>query len=173
MSKEDFKEEINRDFKTEIFINKNELDEELVKQPQLYCYWAEQEAAALYERDKNKEKLDLVKAELDGEIRKNPNKYGIEKITESAISNAIIQNSKYKEANDFYLQSVQDARILGVAKISFDMRNNSLKGLVSLFVSGYWASNPKESSMAKDLKEEAVRKEHYESLKEGIRKRRG
>lgn len=163
---------MQRDFKKEIFIDKNSLDDELVRQPQLYCDWTEQEAEAQYNRDKNKEKLDLVKAELDGEIRKNPVKYGIEKITESAISNAIIQNSKYQEANNIYLQSVQDARILGVAKTSFDMRNNSLKGLVSLFVSGYWASNPKESSMTKGLKEEAVRKEHYESLKEGIRKRR-
>ena len=69
----DFKEEITRDFKTEIFIDKNSLDEELVRQPQLYCYWAERETEALYERDKCKEKLDLVKAELDGDIRKFKN----------------------------------------------------------------------------------------------------
>lgn len=163
---------MQRDFKKEIFIDKNSLDDELVRQPQLYCDWAEQEAEAQYNRDKNKEKLDLIKAELDGEIRKNPSKYGIEKITESAISNAIIQDKKYQEANNIYLQSVQDARILGVAKTSFDMRNSSLKGLVSLFISGYWASNPKENSTTKDFKEAAERKDHYESLKEGIRKRR-
>ena len=162
---------MSRDYKKEIFIDKNSLDEELVKQPQLYLHWAEQEAEALYDRDKIKEKLDLIKAELDGDIRKFPGKYGIDKITESAITNAIIQNSKYKKANEEYLQSIQDARILGIAKSAFDMRNTSLKGLVSLFISGYWASDAKDNSTIKNKKEEATRKEHYDSLKEGMKKR--
>lgn len=168
--KNDFKEEINRDYKTEIFINKNELDEELVKQPQLFCYWAEKEAEVLYDRDKCREKLDLIRAELDGDIRKFPARYRIDKVTESAISNIIIQDKKYQDANEKYLQAIHDARILGIAKSAFDMRNNSLKGLVTLFVSGYWSSDVKDNSLMKNIKEETKRKEHYESLKDGMKR---
>ena len=84
-------EEYERDLK----LDRDNLDREWEKQATLFMKWAERHAEALYERDRKKEKLDLVRAELDASLRANPELFGFDKKpTESAISAWIISQDR-------------------------------------------------------------------------------
>lgn len=163
----------DKSYKEEIAIDVDALDKEWSNQPTRFCEWAEKEVDAQFERDRAKEKLDLVKAEVDSAIRKNPKTYGInaEKITEMAISNAIIQDKRYKEALSGYLEKVKKARILGVAREAFDHRKRALEKLTDLFLSQYW-SDPKEGKVTRTMREEKNKGDHYEALEKSRVRRR-
>jgi hypothetical protein len=147
------------EFKKDLEIDKWKLDEEWVGQAQLYAAYATKAVEKAYERDKAREYLDLTKAELDTEIRKDPSKYGIEKVSESAISNAILQQSKYKKASGDYLLLIKETKIFEVARDSFDHRKKALEKLTDLFLSNYWAD--RDLRKAEDKKDDLG----YEQLK--------
>jgi hypothetical protein len=146
---------MTENYKKDLTIDKFSLDQEWINQPLLFCEWAEKAVEASFERDKAKEQLDLIRAELDGKIRTNPSDYGLEKVTESAIANAIIQTSEYKKANNAFLEAVKDTRTYDVARESFDHKKKALEKLTDLFLAGYWS----EPKIDKNVKEEFVEKE--------------
>lgn len=164
---------INNSYKDDIKIDRNNLEEEWVNQPKKFIEWAEKEIDAQWERDRAKEKLDLVRAELDSAIRKNPKLYGItaEKITEAAISNAIIQEKKFKEASETYLEKVREAKIMGVAREGFDQRKKALEKLTDLFLSQYWAE-PRQGKVTKVVRDEQDKQNHMDTLEKSMIKRR-
>ena len=71
-------------------IDKFSLDEEWERQSVLYMEWAERVAEKQLHRDRMKFNLEYVKANLDYQIRSSPEKYGITRVTEASIQNAII-----------------------------------------------------------------------------------
>ena len=144
-------------------IDKYRLDEEWQTQALKFCEWAEKEVEALYLKDKVKEQLDLVKAQLDSAVRKNPEVYGLEKVTEGAIQNVIFQHKDYMDVSRAYLDAIKEARILGVAREAFDHRKKALEKLTELFLSQYWAE-PREGKITKEVREEQAKDQHLQSL---------
>jgi len=140
---------MGENYRKDLEIDKYQLDDAWVNQPSMFCEWAEKAVEAYFERDKKKEQLDLTRAELDGEIRTDPAKFKIEKITENAVSNAIITHNKYREANEKYLEAIKNAKILDIAREGFDHKKKSLEKLTDLFLSGYW-SEPRIKAEAKE-----------------------
>jgi len=122
-----------------ILIDKYSLDVEWEKLPGLYDKWAREFVEAEYERDKAKEQLDVVRAEIDTEIRKRIGEGKSNKMTEAAISNTIILNKRYQQASNNYIDSVKAAKILDIARRSFENKKKSLERLTDLFLVGYWA----------------------------------
>ena len=86
-----------------------------------------------------KEKLDLTKAELDKEIRMHPESFDIAKITEAAVTAAIISHSKYKEANRNYLDAKYESDVSSAAVRAIDARKDALENLVRLHGQQYFA----------------------------------
>ena len=83
----------------EIFnIDMNVLDKEWVKQPKTFFKYASLLADARRKMEEAKVEADVVRAEIDLDIRKNPSDYDLEKITEVSISNSILQQEKYQKA---------------------------------------------------------------------------
>lgn len=138
-------------YKDDLKINKYELDEEWLKQPMVFIQWAEEYVNAQADRDRRKEQLDLIKAELDNEIRSNPEKYGLAKVTEGAIQNLILTEGSFRDAQDKYLEAVKNAKILDVAKEAFDHKKKALEALTQLFLSGYFMSD--KAVMKGDVKD--------------------
>lgn len=153
-----------KDFKKDLEIAKHELDKEWINQPILFVEWAEQAVNASFVKDKAKERLDLTRAEVDFKIRSNPSKYGIEKITESVVTNTIITSKEYKAANDNYLNAIKEAKILDVAREAFDHKKKALERLTDLFLAGYW-SNP---NIKKEVKEQ-FEQENVNEMKKVLR----
>ncbi len=122
------------EFKDDLKINDLNLQEEVIRQSELYSKYALEHISAGSDKDKAKSKLDLVRAELDSEIRADPGKFNVVKVTESAISAAILCSSKYQDSQKELQDKREQEGIMGVAKDSFLMRASMLKLACSLVI---------------------------------------
>jgi len=135
-----------RDYEKDLRIT-GDLKEEWKKQASLYSYFAKEYAKADKKKDLMKEKLDIIKAELDLEIRTNPKKFiEIPKITEAVVSSLILLQSEYKNAKQEFLDTENEALILNLGVKAFEHKKKALENLVQLCLSERW-SEPKEPSM--------------------------
>ena len=136
------------DYDNDLRIDPNALDIEWLDQPRTYMRYAEQLARALKEVDKTKERLEVVKAELDHEIRDAAERGGGKKPTESAISNTVTNHSRYQQAMSDYNDAKYESNLLSSAVRAFDQRKAALENLVRLHASSYFAgpSVPRELS---------------------------
>lgn len=126
-------------FRDDAKIDKHGLDYEWLRQAELFQKYAVEYANAMFERDKAKDRLELIKAEVDSEIRGDPESFGFEgKPTEPAIASAILQSSEYKEAKGNYLSSVREMNIVMGAKGAMEHKKAALETLAKLYLSGYW-----------------------------------
>ena len=147
-------------YEKDIVIDETALDIEWLEQPSLMMKYARNSASAKMDLDKAKEALDLVKAELDKHIRINPSKFDIEKITEGAITAAILQHARYKKASEVVIQAQFENNIAQGAVKAFDARKDALENLVRLHGQQYFAG-PK---MPRDLEwERAERQKHVDA----------
>ena len=162
-------------YKEDLEIDKYSLDDELQKQAMLFAEWAEKEVDAQFERDKAKERLEVVKAEADRSIRAAAEKRNA-KITESAIQNMVILHEGVREANSEHLDSVKNAKVMAVAREAFEHKKRALEKMVDLFLSNYWAE-PRIKAEAEDLHErnraEGLRKATEKAAGERIRRAKG
>ena len=131
------------DYREDLEIDLSNLHEEWLRQPMLYSQYAEASAEALRQKDLAKNKLEVVKAQLDLAIRSDPAKFELGKITEAAITNTILLQEEYQEVYREYIQAKYEFDILcGVVK-SFDQRKTALENEVRLWGAQYFAG-PKE-----------------------------
>jgi hypothetical protein len=126
------------DYEKDLQIDKYGLDDEWAKQAHLFHHWSIILAEAEMVRDKAKENIDLVKAELDLAIRSDPSKFGLEKITESAVNSAIVTDKKYRLVLDDYNQLKYNHKIIQSAIESLNHKKYALDNLVRLFLSEYY-----------------------------------
>lgn len=152
-------------YEKDITIDDSALDLEWLDQPKLMLKYAQYAAQLSMERDILKEQVDVVKAELDAEIRTDPEKFGLSKITEGAVSNTILVQEKYKQIMKDYLQSKYEADVAKGAVNAFEHRKNALENLVKLFGQQYFAG-PK---MPRNLSEERqFREEQQKQVDAGV-----
>jgi len=111
-----------------------------------YMHWSNKWVAAVSERDRAKENLDVIRAEVDREIREA---YSGKKPTEAAISALVSTNTRYRKASDQLIDLNEKVNIFVSAKAAFEHRKKALEGLTQLWVNGYW-SEPKISGVAKE-----------------------
>ena len=136
------------DYEKDMEIIPDALDVECTDQPSLVMKYARIAADADMVADLAKDKLDLVKAELDNTIRTKPEKFGLEKLTEAVVQNTILTQDKYKEAMANYLEAKHEARIVSGATRAVDHRKSMLESLVKLHGQQYFAG----PNIPRDLK---------------------
>jgi len=130
------------------------LDNHWLEQPMLVIKYGELYVNAEAERNKAKDQLELVKAELDSLIRGNPSTWGIEKVTEGAIQATLIQHPDYQLANQALQKSINDLNLIKIARDAvMNDRKEALRGLTQLYVSGYFASSDLPKSITSQQKE--------------------
>lgn len=153
---------MEKGYEQDMRIDETALDVEWLDQPMLMLKYARIAADAKKELDLAKENLELVKADLDKEIRKHPDDFDIVKITEPLLLNAIISQDEYKEANSKVIEAQYDVNIANGAVKAVEGRKDSLENLVKLHGQQYFAG----PSMPRDLTWE--RKEHQKKVDAGI-----
>ena len=126
-------------YEEDIRIDETSLDVEWLEQPAKMLKYVKHAARMRMELDQAKESLDVVRAGLDKEIRTTPEKYGIEKVTEGAVSAAILLHPKYQNANGMYLETKYEYDIASGAVRAFEQRKDSLENLVRLHGQNYFA----------------------------------
>ena len=134
---------MGEEYEKDLAIDPMALDEDWLAQPGLYMKYSVMAADANKRENQAKERLDVVKAELSMDIRKDPSKYGVEKITEDVVKSTILLQPKYKAASDELIEAGYEYSILQGAVRAFDHRKAALENEVKLWLGSYY-SGPKE-----------------------------
>jgi len=138
-----------------------------------YMKWSEKWVNAVSERDRIKEALDVLKAELDRKYRYELQLTESKKPTEASITAMIIADENYKLTQQALIDANEAVNILASAKVAFDHRKKALEGLTQLWVSGYW-STPKIPVEIKERVESTSQyhKEQRKALNSNVRLKR-
>jgi len=136
-------------------IDEDALDLECLDQPMRFLEVAKANAQAQFEVDEAKNKLELVAAEVDASIRNEPDKYGISKITETLVANAVKMTKEYKEQLEDFNKVKFNAAVIRSAMMAFEQRKTMLELLVKLNGQSYFAG----PSVPRDIQSERAKKE--------------
>ena len=129
-------------YEKDLYIDETNLDIEWLDQSMLFMKYAKHSAETQRDFDDVKQKLDVLKAELDKEIRENPSDFGIEKVTEGAIQSAILTTPRYQAMYEALLDTKFENDMAKNAVQAFNQRKEALENLVKLNGQQYF-SGPK------------------------------
>jgi hypothetical protein len=151
-------------YEKDVTIDPDALDVEWLGQPGLIFKYSKKSAEVQQELSNAKEALELTKATLDKKIRSNPEKYGIEKITETVVLNTIISQEDFKEANQVYQEAQFEVNILRGVMDALNNKKSALENLVKLHGQNYFAG----PSVPRDLSKEWEQREKQNEVNSGI-----
>lgn len=146
-------------------IDHNALDVECLEQPGSFMRISQAAAQSNAELDRAKESLDVMKAEISKKIRLNPEKYGIEKLTEAQVECAVISEPSYRDAQQKLIDLREQANILGGAVRAFDQRKKMLELLVSLYGQQYFAGPKMPRDLNLEVAKDSLRRKAFDKMK--------
>ncbi len=114
----------------ELAIDEKLINDELKDQAAKYAWWATLHTMARGKRDELKRKLDLLEAELDGEIRRKLQESG-EKATERVIGTQLLQTARYQKLQQQYAEAQQQETVLAVAREAFMQRKDMVVAIAT------------------------------------------
>lgn len=152
------------EYTEKLFIDRDRLDREFLQQPAIYMEYAQQAAEADDERDAAKRRVEVVRAEVDQEIRERAAVAG-EKITEAVVAARVLLDPRTEKAEAQLRKATLDAKVLGAAVRAFEQRKKSLEKLADLWCQGYY-STPEENRGGKETRKQT------EKLQERMNKER-
>ena len=127
------------------------------KQPSLVEKWGTRWAEARDKERRGKRNLEIVYAEIEKEVRSNPEDYNIEKITENAVRSAVVISKKYNDIYNEHLDSCKEVDLMGVARDTIADKRASIDGEIKLFLNSYYARNTQDSDL-KEAKSKDIKK---------------
>lgn len=141
----------------ELKVDLNQLDDEWVKQPNIYYEAASQASDARKDYEEARNDLEVVKAELDKAIREDPESYGVGKLTEAIVTQTIVRQKEYKRACQEVVNTRHAMDVANAYVGALDHKKTALTKLVDLFLSNYF-SKPQASKGAKEKMEDVERR---------------
>jgi len=121
-------------------IDKDNLELEWEKQSHLYYFYAEQSANAIEAQQIAKEEVEVLEAQLDRDIRNDPESYDImDKLTEKKVMSAIWGEEDYKNTKTKAIECTKTVNVLKGILTAFDHKKSALESLTRLFLSNYYA----------------------------------
>lgn len=162
------------EFQKDKAIDPSQLDVECVRQAETFFKWAERSIEARAEVDRAKFKLEVTESRLEIECRKNPEHFGLGKVTESGIKAAVILHADHREAYKNYIEARREEGLLSVAVQAMDMKKRQLENLITLHGQKYFAgpSVPRDLIGAyvesqKDVEEKFTQRQVVRSRRRG------
>lgn len=145
-------------YEKDLKIDEDSLDLELLNQASLFMKYAKHYADTRRILDEEKQRLDIVKADIDKQIREHPDKFKIEKVTEGAIQSAILTEGTYNIAYKKFLDAKYESDMANNAVQSMNIRKEMLEGMIKLLAQSYFAgpSVPHDLSKLKAEREKAT-----------------
>ena len=156
--------EYNVDYMKDLEIDESKLDLEWLKHSGLFMKYQEQAIFAETKLDKLKEQLNVQKAEfekfeaeLELQIRKNPDLFGIEKITEGTVKAAKLadkgRENELKKIQNLNMEIVDQKEKMNLyygATKAFVQRKSALENLVQLYFASYYSQPSENKKSIKD-----------------------
>lgn len=134
------------EFRSLLTIDKDNLDEELMRQASYLNEVSEAAAEASSIAEDLKEQLSAIDAEADREIRASGNN----QYTEAHVKNKIILHPKHVSGLKAYLTAKAHAGKLRALKEAFVERGYLIRELCSLYVSNYYSTSSVRSETTGD-----------------------
>ena len=138
-TKEEFKTELD-ELKEAIPIDINSLHLNAQEQPELAYRAGKLAAEAKAEARRKQILLDESKAIADREVRLEPSKFGLSKVTEGAVASAVLLHPTVAEANKLKLEVDIFADITQSLREAYQHRKSMLNLEGELYVSNYFGS---------------------------------
>ena len=113
------------DLEKDLGISRETLSDDCVRQSSFFAWYSVLAENAKAERDRAKERIGVVKAEVDQEIRAKKEAEG-KKTTENMLSQLIELDERYRQAVDAHLDASRIYGILSVAPQAFEHRRDML-----------------------------------------------
>jgi hypothetical protein len=143
------------DYHKEVQIDESALDVAWLEQSDKMRKMIQIQAQLKKEYDSAAERLSVVRAELDFNIRADPEKYDLPKVTENAVQSAIILNDAYRKVSEEVLEARYEYESAKGGVVAFEHRKSALENLVKLLLQGYFAG-PK---MPRNLTDKILQKQ--------------
>jgi len=153
-------------FRLWLQIDEHNLDEMLVKQPSLYHEICDRHARAVSRRDKLKEGLKVVGAELNLSVKEEADKKR-KKMTEHTASAAVLSKKEHKDATKAFRKACLRVDRLQALRDAFQQRAFVLRDLVALFLSTYYSEHSVDGNSVKGVKQA-----RYEKIRRNLAKDR-
>ncbi len=145
-------------------IDLDRLEEECIAQPKLMYDAIMELVEAKRDYEQAKADLQLTGSELDRDIRRNPSRFGLEKVTEDVVKQTVIWQVQYQNANKRVLETKYDMEVFGARVTALESKKKSLELAVDLWSKAYFAEPkiPREARtvMEADSKLAARRRTH-------------
>jgi hypothetical protein len=130
-------------YREELKIDLYKLDEEWLDQPNKVERWTTRHAEAEAIRDRLEQRIGVVKALVEEDVRKKPAKYGwgdsSRHPTEPFISSQVTKSRKVQKAQRDFIEAKKNAKILAGAVRSFEHRKRALEKLYDMWCRQYYA----------------------------------
>ncbi|MCH7561604.1 MAG: hypothetical protein IIC67_09630 [Thaumarchaeota archaeon] len=163
------------DFAADLELDPNQLDVEAVRQGEIFYKWAEQLVNAKEHVDRMKFQLEVTEAKLNVEIRDDPAKFRIEKITEAVVKAAIVMSPRYEEKRCLYIEAQSVSALLSNAVAALEQKKRMLEVLITLHGQEYFAgpSTPRNLVQAcVDAKEKRIKEGEDKQAKRSRRRKK-
>jgi len=116
------------------------LEEECRNQPVLHQEVSEAVADAKRRAKTAAKHVEFVKADLLNRIRREPEKYGLSKVTETSVDAAAVVQPVYQEAIRKMLDAEEYASALAGLEVAMMQRKSMLNDEVALFLKSYYTT---------------------------------
>ena len=126
-----------RDIQKDVTLNRFRLEKCSEEQPAVFHYWAEKEAEIKAARDKADNRLNLIRAEVELEIRNDVEKYG--KLTEAKVAALIETNPDVIKVKKELVEVKEQANLVSAAVRAMEHRKDQIENLTRLWISSYYA----------------------------------
>lgn len=160
------------DYEGDLSIDPNALDKEWLRQSSLMGKYCRLSVELRRQTDSAKETLDVVRAGLDREIRKHPEKYELEKVTDTSVGATILVQESYTEANGKYLQAKYEQEMVQNAVRAIEHKKDSLEALVRLLGMSYFSAPKSPLDINRDWERESTTKSFNRRIGEKLNKKR-
>jgi hypothetical protein len=152
-------------YREDIAIDETALDLEWLGQPQLAYEYAQYQADARKVMDIAKENQMVIHAEVEQEVREDPDAFKLAKVTEKAIEAAILQDSRYRAASKKVINCQHEYSSSQAAVHAIEHRKQALENLVKLMGMNYFSSPKEARDLPVEVKERNERRRINKTIK--------
>lgn len=128
------------EFRARICIDPEALDVGALEQSGLFFDWASRAAEGRATMEQEKHNLDILTSKMSLKCRRSPDEFGLSKVTESAITDAINATQEYRQQLLKYLNAREESLYLDACVEALAQRKRMIEILVSLHGQSYFAT---------------------------------
>lgn len=127
------------EFELDLKIDPEQLDVEAGMQGELFFKWASKATRAKSKVDRKKFALDILYSTLMSKARKNPESFGLAKVTENALDSAVKSSAKYQEAYEEWLDAKESSSLYDRGVEAMEQKKRMIEVLITLHGQQYFA----------------------------------